>query len=276
MFNIEEFAIHDGPGIRTLVFFKGCPLHCTWCHNPEGLSFRKELMVSIAACIHCERCKQVCPHKECLSCGKCVDVCPLNLRKICGQEMESGVLSERLLKMKEILIKSGGGITISGGEPLAQPKFLFDLIRALKPVNVAVETSGYAEAALFQEVVSEADFMLMDIKHTDPEIHKKFTGVDNALILDNLKHLCLSATDFCIRIPLIPGVNDTMENMEQTALLIKDAKHLQHVELLPYHQTAPAKYAMVGKTFNPGFDTDRKVKVYTDIFKEYNIKVSVL
>ena len=246
IFDIEEFAVHDGPGIRKLVFFKGCPLRCTWCHNPEGLSFKKELMIS--------RTK----------------------RKISGQEFEAKELAEKILKGKEVLINSGGGITITGGEPLAQPTFLFDLIRWLKPMNIAVETSGFANKRVFQKMVEETDLVLMDVKHTDPEIHKKYTGVDNPQILENLQFLCRSDTDFYIRIPLIPGVNDTRENMEMTALLIKDAKHLKRVELLPYHQTAGAKYSMVGRSYNPMFDVKKKVNIWQDVFKNYNINITVL
>lgn len=276
IFNIEEFAVHDGPGIRKLVFFKGCPLHCSWCHNPEGISFRKELMVSYSACVQCGKCKEICIHNECVTCGKCVEVCPMRLRKVCGQEIGVQELAEKLLKGKEILISSGGGITISGGEPLAQPAFFFDLLRLLKPLNIAVETSGHATKDLFKKMVSEVDLVLMDVKHTNPEIHKKYTGVDNSLILGNLHCLCQSSTDFHIRIPLIPGVNDTRENMEMTVQLIKDAKHLKLVELLPYHQTAPAKYAMVRKAFNPGFDTNKKVEVWKNVFEDYNINITVL
>ncbi|HAZ04281.1 MAG: pyruvate formate lyase-activating protein [Bacteroidetes bacterium GWF2_42_66] len=276
IFNIEEFAVHDGPGIRKLVFFKGCPLHCSWCHNPEGISFRKELMVSHTACIDCSKCREVCTSEKCIACGRCIEVCPLRLRKVCGQEFEACELANELLKGKEILINSGGGITISGGEPLAQPAFLFGLIEHLKPLNIAVETSGHAAAPIFQKMVSVVDLVLMDIKHTDPVIHKRYTGVDNHQILENLEFLCGSDTDFYIRVPLIPGVNDTRENMEKTAWLLKDAKHLKRVELLPYHQTAGAKYPMVNKQFDPGFDTNKKVNVWKDVFENYNINISVL
>ena len=276
IFNIEEFAVHDGPGIRKLVFFKGCPLNCSWCHNPEGISFRKELMVSQAACIQCGKCKEICIHDECEACGKCVGVCPLRLRKLCGQEIEAQELADKLLKGKEILINSGGGITISGGEPLAQPVFLFDLLKQLKPLHIAVETSGHASGSIFQKMVSMVDLVLMDVKHTDPKIHKKYTGIDNSLILENLKFLCQSSSNFHIRIPLIPGVNDNRENMEMTALLIKDAKYLNRVELLPYHHTAGAKYPMVKKIFSPGFNTNKKVNVWKDIFENYNINVTIL
>lgn len=246
IFNIEEFAVHDGPGIRKLVFFKGCPLHCTWCHNPEGISFEKELMVS------------------------------KSIRRIAGDEYEAKDLANILLKGKDVLIGSGGGITISGGEPLAQPEFLFDLIDHLKPLNIAIETSGFSNSTVFKKMIEKVDLVFMDIKHTDPDTHKKYTGVSNNQILNNLKILCDAETPFYIRIPLIPGVNDTKVNMENTALLLKDAKKLLGVELLPYHKTAPAKYEMVNRTFNPGFDTDKEVNFWTEPFIANNIKVKIL
>jgi pyruvate formate lyase activating enzyme len=276
IFNIEEFAVHDGPGIRKLVFFKGCPLNCMWCHNPEGISFKKELMIRYDSCISCGKCTNVCFNDDCITCGNCVDACPLRLRKVCGQEIEAKELAKKLLKGKEILTNSGGGITISGGEPLAQPDFLFELISELKPVNITVETSGYARKEIFQKLVSEINLVLMDVKHTDPKIHKKYTGKDNRLILENLQFLCQSETDFYVRIPLIPGVNDTRLNMEQTARLICNAKHLIRVELLPYHLTAGAKYAMLGREYDPDFNVNSKVHIYEEVFKDYNIQVMVL
>jgi pyruvate formate lyase activating enzyme len=276
IFNIEEFAVHDGPGIRKLVFFKGCPLHCSWCHNPEGISYRRELMVFRSACINCEKCIDICDSEVCVSCGKCVGVCPQQARKICGEETDASDLAELLMRGKEILMNSGGGITVSGGEPLAQPSFLFDLISHLRPLNIAVETSGYASMEIFRLLVSEADLVLFDIKHTDPLVHKKYTGVDNSVILDNLNYLCKSSTAFHVRIPLIPGVNDNRDNMEKTALLIRNARNLRCVELLPYHVTAGAKYSALGKNFDPGFDTAQKVNIFPEIFKKYNIDVTVL
>lgn len=247
IFDIEELGLHDGPGIRKLVFFKGCPLRCTWCHNPEGLSFDKEWMVG-----------------------------QLGEKKMCGEEFEAKELAKKLLKGKDILLNSGGGITVTGGEPLAQPAFLFDLIRYLKPMHIAVETSGYSSEKIFKRVVEEVDLVLIDVKHTDPVVHKKYTGVDNSLILKNLSFLCQSETDFIARIPLIPGVNDTKENMETTVQLIRDAKNLLKVELLPYHKSAGAKYKMVEKVYNPGFDTTQEIKVWAGIFKNNNINVTVL
>ncbi len=276
IFNIEEFAVHDGPGIRKLVFFKGCPLHCTWCHNPEGISYKKELMIRVDACISCGKCTEVCVNDDCIVCGNCVDACSLRLRKICGEEIEAGVLAKKLLKGKEILMNSGGGVTISGGEPLAQPDFLFDLIKQLKPMNIAVETSGYANKKVFQTMVTGTDLVLMDIKHIDPRIHKKYTGVNNRQIIENLKFLCRSDTDFHVRIPLIPGVNDSLDNMEKIAFLIHGARHLKRVELLPYHKTAGAKYSLLGQIYNPGFDINKKADIYTEVFENYHINIIIL
>lgn len=276
IFDIEEFAVHDGPGIRKTVFFKGCPLRCNWCHNPEGMSFKKELMVSKGSCIKCGRCVDVCKNEKCSVCGACINVCPLRLRKICGMEYEARDLAQELLKGKEILEMNGGGITISGGEPMAQPEFLLELIKELKPLHIAIETSGYASEEVFRRVVDSVDLVLMDIKHTDTEVHKLVTGVHNDIILKNLKYLCSSNNKFCIRIPLIPGINDTRKNMERTAELLKAAKELERVELLPYHRTAGAKYAMIGKEYKPIFDVEKKPNVYLEPFEKFNIRSGVL
>lgn len=276
IFEIEEFAVHDGPDIRKTVFFKGCPLRCNWCHNPEGISFTKEIMVSKGSCTNCGRCIDICREEKCTACGTCVNSCPLRLRKICGTEYEAKDLAKELLRGKEILEKNNGGITISGGEPMAQPEFLLELVRELKPVHIAVETSGYAPEEVFRKVVASVDLVLMDIKHTDPKIHKQVTGVDNTLILRNLSYLCTSGKKFYIRIPLIPGINDTRENMERTAELIKNTKGLERVEFLPYHKTAGAKYTMVGKEYKPVFDVERIPNVFQEPFKKYNIRSEVL
>lgn len=246
IFSIEEFAIHDGPGIRTTVFLKGCPLHCTWCHNPEGIDPRPEYMVKR---------------------GK---------RDICGYEITSGQLAKQILNNKDIYKLNHGGVTFTGGEPFYQAAFLADVVSRIKPdVHVAVETSGYVKPAVFKEIVSMLDLVLFDIKHTDPIVHKKYTGVDNRLIIDNLKFLCTEDTDFVIRIPLIPEVNDTEQNMLNILSLIKDAKSLLRVEILPYHQMAGAKYAMIGKHYNPQFDVNKTPHIY-NVFKENNIKSIIL
>lgn len=247
IFNIEEFGVHDGPGIRKIVFFKGCNLQCNWCHNPEGISFQKETLTT----------------KD-------------NRKTVCGVEYEAGKLSEILLKGKEVLVNSGGGITISGGEPLAQPEFLIELMDHLKPIHLVVETSGYSKKGIFSKMASKADIVFLDLKHSDSTIHELHTGVGNELILKNLEYLCSSNTDFVIRIPLIPGVNDTKLNLNNIAKLIKDADHLLRVELLPYHKTAGAKYPMVGRKYKPKFNEEQEVNIFPEIFTEHNVEVAML
>jgi pyruvate formate lyase activating enzyme len=276
IFDIKEFAVHDGPGIRTTVFFKGCPLRCAWCHNPEGISFEPELMVSGATCTDCGKCREVCEHEVCTTCGKCVEVCPRQLRKISGQVMQADDVAKELLKNRKLLKENNNGITISGGEPLAQPEFLIELLEELESIHIAVDTSGYAPVEIFRKVVELADMILFDVKQTDPEVHRKITGVDNKLIIENLNYLTRGDTEFIVRIPLLPGLNDTKENMQNIAGIIKGAKALVRVDFLPYHKTAGAKYPMLGKRYNPGFDEDKNIRVHKEIFDDYNIKNTVL
>ena len=277
IYKIEEFSVFDGPGIRMTVFFKGCPLRCSWCHNPEGIRFQKELMISTGLCVHCGRCMTVCSHGGvCVACGKCVDVCPLQIRKIAGEEVSTEGIAKKALENREVYESSGGGVTFSGGEPLAQPELLYDLISRLEGMHTAVETSGYVPEKVFSKAVSKLDLFIMDIKIVDTTLHKRYTGVDNALIKRNLDYLKTSGVPFWIRVPLIPGVSDTVENMWQTADLLKDAELLQRVELMPYNRSAGAKYPMVGKVFKPGFDENTAPKVSLEPFISYGINGVVL
>jgi pyruvate formate lyase activating enzyme len=247
IFHIEEFGVHDGPGVRKVVFFKGCRLRCNWCHNPEGMSFDAEWLTD----------------KD-------------GHRSLLGKEWEAEALAQFLLKGRRILDDSGGGITISGGEPLAQPAFLFDLMDALNSIHLAVETSGYAEASVFESMRQRADLVIMDLKHTDPAKHLEHTGVPLAPISDNLRRLCAGDTDFMIRIPLIPGVNDNAENLLRAAEWLAGARHLQRVELLPYHRTAGAKYARIGRRFCPKFDEAQAVSICRGWMDAFDTEVVVL
>lgn len=277
VFDIKQMAVFDGSGIRTTVFLKGCYLRCQWCHNPEGLEVYPQLMVSYHSCIHCGKCYEVCKHHDkCINCFECIDVCPLHLRKKAGTVYTDEELAKILLKNKDILGMNGGGITFSGGEPLMQAEFVMSVIDKLEGLNTAIETCGYSKPEVFQELVKRLDFVIMDLKIIDREKHKYYTGVDNEIILNNLKWLKSSGKPFTIRVPLIPGVNDTEENLGATASLLTDAEHLEKIELLPYHQTAGAKYTMLGKTYHPDFDTTREVNNLQAYVQSYGLPCSIL
>lgn len=277
IFDIKEFSIFDGPGIRQTVFLKGCPLRCNWCHNPEGLSTEPQIMVSLSACTHCGKCKKVCPHPDhCIACGKCVDVCPQNVRRIAGTYMTSNALAELIRKDAAYYTACGGGVTFSGGEPLLQHLFLAETLDQLTGIHKAVETSGFADPDVFEKILNRVDYLMMDLKLMDEEKHKKYTGVSNKQILHNARTLMKSGKPCRFRVPLIPGVSDTVENLEATAKFIHSIEPKTPIELLPYHKTAGAKYGMVGTEYKPIFDTERKVRTYPEVFANLGLECSVL
>lgn len=245
IFDIKELAIHDGPGPRTTVFFKGCPLRCKWCHNPEGLSFAPQLTVRESRCTHCGRCKRPCDHPDCQPYGRCLHRCPLGLVSVAGTRIASDVLAKKLLRGRDFW-GAEGGVTVSGGEPLGQPAFLMALLDELAGVHRCIETCGFAPESHFAEMCARTELVIMDLKLIDPAMHRHWTGQDNAPILANLAQLKKSGHPFIIRVPLIPDVNDTEQNLAATAALLHDAPGLQRVELLPFNPLAGAKYAMVG------------------------------
>ena len=279
IFDIKEFSVNDGPGVRQTVFFKGCPLHCAWCHNPEGMEHGPQLMIRYGECVSCGKCADVCESRaeqECIACGKCATTCPLRLRSVCGREITSSELAATLLKDKDIYADMGGGVTFSGGEPLMQPMFLSDVIKRLPGVHTAVETCGYAERDVFENVMNAAGLMMLDIKLIDPALHKHWCGVDNTLIIENLSLLKSGDVPFIIRVPLIPGVTDGDDNLHRIARLLKDARTLMYVELLPYNRLAGAKYGQLGSVYEPGFDTEKPLSTAAGIFEQYGSESRIL
>lgn len=244
IFDIKEFSLHDGPGARTTVFLKGCPMRCLWCHNPEGLQREKQLMVKTARCRRCGRCYEPCMHPECQSFGRCVHICPEGLVEICGKEIDSEELSKILMKNADIYDSNGGGVTFSGGEPLMQADFILEVIERLE-CHTAIETSGYADEYVFKRVVEKIDYIILDIKIADREKHKKYTGVYNDKIIKNLKYLINSDKEYVIRTPLIPGITDTQENLLKIEKLIGDSSW----EKLKYNEMAGLKYPMLGMEY---------------------------
>ncbi len=240
IFDIREFCLHDGPGIRTTVFFKGCPLHCAWCHNPEGIN----------------------PVPETLTTGR-----------VCGRSIDAHTLANELRQREAFFTTYGGGITFSGGEPLYQSEFLLACAEALHPIHLALETSGFAPLPDYQRAVAAMDFILQDLKHPDAEAHRYWTGGDGAIVFDNLAWLKQSGKPFCARIPVIPTVNDSPEAIEGFARLLDHAPNLQHVELLPYQALAGAKYPLVGKVYAPSFDQKVQNPLNLDPFYAKHIVV---
>lgn len=272
VFDIKQLAVFDGPGPRTTVFLKGCPLRCEWCHNPEGLSVEPQLMVSLNSCRHCGQCAAVCPSPgNCIACGRCTKVCPDNLRKICGVRYTPEELAALLLKDKDYLTALGGGVTFSGGEPTMQAGFVMDTVALLEGMHCAIETCGYCRPEVFQQVIGVMDYVMMDIKLVDEQQHIRYTGVSNQLILENLAWLKTSGKPFRIRIPVIPGVNDSDGNFSATADLLTGAEMLEKVELLPYHKTAGAKYSMVQKEYAPSFDCNAAPRMNMQLFVDRGI-----
>ena len=264
VFDIKEFSVRDGEGVRTTVFFKGCPLRCAWCHNPEGLSALPELYELRDGCTECNLCRVPCNHPDCQPHGRCLHICPKNLLRPIGKEYGVGELAQKLLAQKSFFDAMGGGVTLSGGEPLLGADFCVALLQELKgKIHTTIETSGYATEEDFSRVTSLCDFVIMDIKLMDDAAHKQYTGVSNAKILSNAKLLMGSGVPHLFRTPLIPGITDTAQNLRAIAAFIGDEK----IELLPYNELAPAKYAAVHRTFSNEIDIKNKNEIDLSIFK---------
>lgn len=244
IFNIEEFAVHDGPGLRTAVFFKGCPLRCVWCHNPEGLLREPQLMVRETKCTHCGLCYRKCTHPECREFGRCLHICPHDLLSVSGENISAKELAARL-KRGEKVIAGKSRVTFTGGEPLMQADFILELIDLLPNFDIAVETSGFADEENFRKVADRVNLVIMDIKLADGELHRKYTGCSNEIILNNLNYLKTTGKNCVIRTPLIPGITDTRENLDAVEALVEGLLW----EKLPYNKLAGVKYPMLGMKF---------------------------
>lgn len=271
IFDISEFSVHDGPGNRVTFFLKGCPLHCLWCHNPEGQRFEPEVLVQKSRCRNCGRCSLPCHHPDCRDFNRCLHICPEGLIRPCGKRYSVSEVLQIIQSYEGLL--TNGGITFSGGEPLAQAPFLFDIARQTQE-HVAVETSGYCPESVFQEAISCIDLILMDLKIINRDLHKRYTGVYNDLILANLQQLIRSGKKFVVRIPVIPGVNDSEENYLQTARLLSKAGDNVFVELLPYNTLAPAKYEQLGRVY-PFVPPKEQGYTATNAFAKYGIRSAI-
>lgn len=262
IFDIKKYAIHDGPGIRTTVFFKGCPLACRWCHNPEGISAATHRVYRQGRCIRCDECFQLCPQKamtrtaqeiiwdpaKCGLCQTCAERCPSGAVEFVGHKVTVDDVIRQIETDTAFYDQSGGGVTLSGGEPLMQPEFLIELLEACGDLDLhrAVDTTGFAQAALLLQVAQKTDLFLYDLKIMDAGKHRDFTGVSNQLILDNLKLLSDNKARIQVRIPIIPGINDDAENIHRTADFVSALPGVEHISILPFHNSARGKYGRLG------------------------------
>jgi pyruvate formate lyase activating enzyme len=262
IFDFRRFSIHDGPGIRSTVFFKGCPLQCAWCHNPESQLLTPQLVHRQERCIQCGDCLAACPEgailpnlecdpAACTLCGECARACPADARQIAGETWSAARVLAEVQKDTAFFDQSGGGVTFSGGEPLRQPEFLLDLLQACKRsgLHTALDTCGYAPWSRLEEAAPFVDLFLYDIKVMDETRHRALTGVSSRRILDNLARLSGLGKKIRLRVPLIPGCTDDDENLGSIAALAAGLPGLEGVDLLPYHASARAKYQRLGRTF---------------------------
>lgn len=288
--DIQRFSIHDGPGIRTTVFFKGCPLRCLWCQNPETLRFENELVFNPEKCIVCGECAKVCVNKatrferapiiiweNCKNCFACVEACPSRAREQAGKEYTPEQLAAELLKDREFYIPEGG-VTLSGGEPLSHVKYLLALLPILKKekIHVAVESCGHFNWEAAQPALDMIDLALFDLKALTPGLHEKLTGKDNQLILKNLRKLIESKKPRLIRVPVIPGMNDSDAELGAMARFIKEDLKESQVQLLPYHRLGESKLKKLNtsqKSLGLGSMTEKDLKAKSEIFAAAGIKV---
>lgn len=289
IFNIQKFSLHDGPGIRTVVFFKGCPLKCKWCANPESQNPRTEILWERNRCLGCHACVKNCPSgavtvnsqglfiddRRCSHCGVCMSNCPGHALKAEGELKSVADVLQVCLQDQDFYEESGGGVTLSGGEALLHPDFAVSLVHGLKGqgIHTAMETTGYAAPEIFDRVTAHVDLLLFDVKHWDEEKHREGTGVSNRLVLDNLKRAIAAGKQVLPRLPVIPGYNDSLEDAAGFARCLKEAG-AQEIQLLPFHQFGESKYDMLGKGYEfaniPALH-EEELKEYCSVFSEQEL-----
>ncbi len=265
--NIQGYSIHDGPGIRTAVFLKGCGLECQWCSNPECISPHPEVGFIKALCTKCGKCEEVCPdgalvykagklprieQERCSGCGACSSVCSYKAIVLYGEQMSVDEVFDAINRDKMFYEASGGGVTVSGGEALLQPQFVYDLFEKCRRagIHTCVETSGYAAESALRQVLPYTDYVLYDLKHLNSKKHRQYTGKPNSLILSNAKIVAASGVKMLFRMPLIPGINDDMQNIKETAEFLHGlGNNTLRIELMPYHRLGKGKYESLDKEY---------------------------
>lgn len=294
IFDIKKYAIHDGPGLRTTVFLKGCPLVCGWCHNPEGMTPTPERGYRRQRCIGCGECAAACDggalkltatgvlpdESRCVKCLACAQACPSEAMAFIGKAMTVGEVLAEVEKDIIFYDESGGGVTFSGGEPLMQPDFLRALLGACGDLALhrAVDTSGYVPGDTLLSIARRTDLFLFDLKHMDPEKHRRLTGVSNQQILENLALLAGNGAEMIVRIPILPGVNDDSENLAQTGEFLSGLSGMNGVSILPFHDSARGKYSRLNTAASsPDIDRPGKKRMrdIADRLAQWGLRVSI-
>jgi pyruvate formate lyase activating enzyme len=284
IFNIQYFCVHDGPGIRTTVFLKGCPLRCLWCHNPEGISKKKHLSFAETKCLQCGACAGVCPQvhkiaggkhridrKACTGRGECIAACATKALEQTDRDVTVAQVMGEVMREKRYYDKSEGGVTVSGGEPTLQPEFLLALLRMLhrEQVPAALETCGFCDYTVYEKLLPYVDLFLYDCKETDPEQHKKLVGVENRVILENLKRLHNAEARILLRCPIVPTLNDRDDHFRHLAELSKELPNLVGIEILPYHKLGASKANRMGLEIQQEYEPPSQ-----EVSEEWNKRVS--
>lgn len=288
IFAIKRYALHDGPNIRTTIFFKGCPLACDWCHNPEGIDFNIRIVTLAGKCIGCRECVDNCRggalqltdkgisrrFEHCTLCRTCIETCPALVHEATGYEMTTDELLNEIKKDLPFYDQSGGGVTISGGEPLSQPNSLLALLKQCGALGIhrTVDTSGFAPTDTLMKIAEHTDLFLFDLKHMDNEKHLQCTGIGNSLILHNLQALSENGQAIRVRIPLICGVNDDEKNIRATGSFVAACKGVLGIDILPYHSSAKTKYAKLDLVYKGQHftgPTQQQITQTFDLLKQY-------
>ena len=300
IFNKQKYNMYDGPGVRTLVFFKGCPLRCKWCSNPEGLERKYQIMFKPTTCVSCGSCVPVCPQKihsisssgehiidrsiDCIGCGQCVEACIPDALKVAGEQVTISELLEYVEQDRAFYDQSGGGVTLGGGEVTAQPEAAINLLQACKQegLHTAIETCGYTKKETILRFAEYVDLFLFDLKHIDPDRHFELTGVRNEMILENLEELIMKRNHVKVRMPMLKGINDSEAEIRGVIEFLKpfrNFKNFEGIDLLPYHKLGVNKYVQLGMDYpiegDPSLD-DADLDRIEGWIREYDFPVSVI